>query len=231
MNLWFPFCKKDRARAQEWLEWCGELGMHQHTIVLHPAQELGADQPAMMALARKAFAMVLLEPDREGHTGWPQGPNCAFRQAAWFFYVKPEPWIFMENDAHLLHPKGFDMIEAAYLECGKPFMGDYVPSGNGYGEHMSGVAVYPHNLPDISPKTVTAHNVAFDVADPAPIIKLFHKTPLIQHCWEYPAGEIPSFKTMESLSLIRDDAVIFHRNKDMTAIRRLREIIRTGVAA
>lgn len=225
MNLWFPFCKKDRARAQEWLEWCGELGMHQHTIVLHPAQELGSDQPQMLDLARKAFATALLEPDREGHTGWPQGPNCAFRQAAWFFYMKPEPWIFMECDAWALtpDPSWLDRIEAAYRECGKPFMGDYVPSGDGYGEHMSGVAVYPHNLPDISPKTVTAHNTAFDVASPADIIKQFHKTPLIQHVWEHPRGDVPVFKTLESLGIIRKDAVLFHRNKDCTLPRRLRE--------
>lgn len=231
MHLWYPFCKKDFDRATEWLQWAGELGFNKsHTIILHPAMELGKDHPQLEELARKAFEHVLVEPDREGHTGWPEGPNCAFRQAAWYFYGK-HPWLFQENDAWPLCADWLDRIEAEYKACGKPFMGDISPAGHGYDQHMSGVAVYPANTPDWSAKTVTCSAVAFDIADPFPIVQNMHRTQLIQHTFFVGDKQIPTFRDLESLSLLRSDAVLFHRNKDCTLPRRLRERMRGGSPA
>lgn len=228
MHLWFPFCSRDKDRATEWLQWAGELGFNRgHTIVLHPAMELGRDHPAMVELAQKAFEHVLIEPDREGHTGWPEGPNCAFRQAAWYFYGKT-PWLFQESDAWPLVPEWLERIEADYKACGKPFMGDLSPAGKGYQEHLSGVAVYPANMPDYSAKTVMAHAMAFDVSDPFPLVQNMHKTPLIQHVFFINDREIPDFRDMESMKLIRSDAVLFHRCKTPNLARRLREKMRGG---
>lgn len=226
MNLWFPFCKNDLSRAEEWLQWCAELGLSKHTIVLHPAMELKGCPPRVQELARKAFETVLIEPDREGHVGWPQGPNSCFRQAAWYFFMKKEDWIYMESDCWPTCSGWLDQIASEWeqaKQAGKYFMGDLVPGGNGYGEHMSGNAVWTWRMPEFSAKMMTAENGAFDIVEPGPIVANMHRTQLIQDVFCFPAGVVPTFPNMESLSIINPKAVLFHRNKDCTLARRLRE--------
>lgn len=228
MNFWFPFCKKDRDRALEWLRYAGELGLHQHSIYLHPAMELKGEIAELIDAAKSAFKTVEIEPDREGHVGWPMGPNSAFRQAAWFFYAKQQDWSFLENDCW---PTTYDTSWADKIETewqkvkasGKFFMGDLVPAGNGYGEHMSGNGGYTYRMPEFSDKMMRAEHAAFDIVDPAPIVNNMVRTPLIQDTFCHPPTIVPTFRDFESLSLIRSSTVLFHRNKDLTLCRRLRE--------
>lgn len=190
--------------------------------------ELGGCPANIEELARKSFEKVEKVPDREGLTGWPEGPNSCFRQGAWHFFGRQQDWLNMESDCWPITdgPEWMDYIERDWNQAkkeGKFFMGDLLPGGNGYAEHMSGNAVWSWQTPNFSAKTVQAVNAAYDIVDPGPIVANMQRTPLIQDIFTHPPGLVPTFKDFESLAIIRPSAVLFHRNKDFTLIRRIRE--------
>lgn len=141
-----------------------------------------------------------------------------------------KPWLWLEPDAVPLQADWLDQIEAAYTECAaraKPkfFLGGEVKQPQ---HRMSGVAVYPcfvaqftRGLPYISNNTAPWDQVL--AADFAPWAEL---SPLIQDVWNKVLGDPstePTFPDAESLAFLDPKAVLFHRCKDGTLIKQLRE--------
>ena len=141
-------------------------------------------------------------------------------------------WFWLEGDCMVLAGDCFDRIETEYREVStrktdkRVFMGAEVR----YPQHrMSGVGVYPcwispytksgiANLPD--------NKAPWDQVLANDFMPHVHFTSLIQNIWNREPGKpetIPSFPDQESLSLIDPKAVLFHRCKDGTLLRQLRQ--------
>lgn len=126
----------------------------------------------------------------------------------------PEPWLWLEPDAIPLHPDWLEVLDAAYRNCGKKFMGARVVMPP-IPEHMSGIAVYPWNAGDIAPLLVTCDLAAFDVNSADEVLPKMAETNLIQHEWR-PSEE------WADLSRLRPGAVIYHQNKTGSLIDAMR---------
>ena len=228
-----PFCVGDAPQALDLLKWIEQIGgcCNHHLLLAcdsnvdwHPANEC-------VLAARKSFdqvELIVLDPPV---IGWPAGANALWLLAAQ--HVSKNhlgPWLWLEPDAVPLRPNWLALIEAEHL-CEKgQFRGHIYDSNDDRmpGKVMSGIAVYPERAWDYRDCVKTR---AFDVALSEHIMPYAAHTDLIFHIW----GENnlpPTFvkqKTAQSprhafaLQQINPKAVIFHRNKDGTLIRLLRE--------
>lgn len=154
----------------------------------------------------------------EGDPSWPRIQNYAWKQAA--RYVRQtrgyNGWFWWEADATPLKAGWWKAIEEAHVAGGKPFTGHFVESMG----HMTGVGVYPWNVDAFAPRVFLAEAAPFDVAlskegvSEDQIHKINH---LIQHVWNV-GGAPASFSDADSMRLIQESAVIFHRCKDGSLI-------------
>lgn len=221
-----PFWDGDHLLAIHLLNWLHEIeGTNErHQCLLVGTKGMTQDKfSALHAAAKRAFSKVFfIQTADTPEAGWPMGPNAMFRTAA--DYIEAElktPWFWCEPDVTILRAGALDKLEADYAGCGRPFMGtrfDHpIP-------HLTGVAVYPPNIRSYTSKMLNAHTKPFDVIDAAHILKQAHLTPLIQHQWGSIENNIPpTFPDFESLKTIMPDALVFHRCKDGSLIKRLRE--------
>lgn len=235
VSVVLPFCLKDRDDALRLLQWIAELGKVDTLCVLMGSADCHPEQ--MLPTALRAFSKVEIALDAENvDSHWKGafndpsrtafGPNSIFRQAAWYmrYHATAQAWLFLEPDAIPLRPDWMEQISAAYMLCGKPFMGALVndqthPGSVGLLPHMSGVAVYPKNTTSLAGKAVMPGPIAFDVAGADAIMPQASFTKLIQHLFR-----APSFTTMQQVEARIDaEAVIYHANKDGSLIPFLRQ--------
>lgn len=183
----------------------------------------------VMDAARAAFRHVdLFVYDRVPMPRWPFGPNWAFQSTAWHMHERVgRSWFWCEADCVPLRAGWLPDWFQEYGRASKPFMGAVV-EGRG---HMNGTAIYPPDLPEISPAAMNATDVAWDWVMRQDTIALTHHSRLLQHCWgiandrPHPYdGQPASFNSQAHVDRwIRPGAVLFHRSKDGTLIDRLRE--------
>ena len=92
-------------------------------------------------------------------------------------------------------------------------MGDYVaivgvmPNGV---DHMSGIAVYHHDLPRLAPNIFNNEQIAWDIASAKSVTKQMHRTSLIHHDW------VPTKKWRRdevTFDCVKPEAVIYHPDK------------------
>lgn len=224
MRVTIPCCAADQDQAQRLLLWIAELGKVHAEAILFCSLE--CDINSLMQAGRLAFTSFRHEVDAENiKCNWqtndpgsrdPSGPNSIFRQVAWMHYLMPkkDSWLFQEPDSMPLTRDWFQRIEADYKSCGKPIMGDLVSTNS---PHLSGVAVYPYNVPELFPRMV--HNVqgAFDTSSSKEVLAAAHITPLIMDRWRSPEF------TAETFAKIRPEAVLFHADKSGSLIPILRQ--------
>jgi hypothetical protein len=242
MKVVISICAHELEMARNWFDWLIELGgTDNHSLYMIPSK--GTDIKDIVPKADKAFGnRTNYIVDYDGVTSdWQRseparsaaGPNSAFRQIAWHFYMnKLGPFMWCELDCIPTKKDWLDRIEAEYkvgVSKGKPFMGarvllETVP------EHMSGNGVYPQNVPEVGGSLVTTTQwtsdgqqipmvLAFDVAGAREIVPKAHWTNLIQHIFRH-----PGFKSREEFdSVIDKDAVMFHSCKDGSIYKYLRE--------
>lgn len=214
----------DQDQAFRMLSWIAELGKVHANAMLFCSRECDVD--SLMRVGQLAFSSIRYEADAENlKCNWqsndpgprdPKGPNSVFRQVAWSIYMskKKDPWLFLEPDSIPLRPDWYTAMLSEYQACGKRVMGDLVSTNS---PHLSGVAVYPYNVPELFPKMV--HNIdgAFDTSDAKRVLSEAHITPLIMDRWRS-----PEFKTIDDFNKIRPEAVLFHASKDGSLIPFLR---------
>lgn len=211
------------------LDWIGQLGgCPNHECLL--VADAGTQWSVCLDISNKAnkvFRRAKLIHTEQPVSGWPQGPNTMFFTAAKVMAERKQPFLLLESDAVPLKKHWLEEIEAAYKGG---FMGciyDCQDVGL-VGQFMSGVAVYPDNawslLKDIS------QTAAWDVAGARIMLKFGAHTDLIQHFWGQ-RDLAPTFsETKSERSPINTftrgnllaNACIFHRNKDGSLIRLLR---------
>jgi len=156
------FCSKDADLQRRNLEWALELdGGADHDVVL--SFEDGTDISAVEPLARQYFrgSVSKFSYVKPPSDKWPDAPNWAWQNTARFMYGLGQPWLWMEPDVTPLVPCWLDSIQSEYFKGGMPFMGHMVEMADG--EHMNGVAVYPHDALDYSVRAMLARVAPWDV--------------------------------------------------------------------
>lgn len=242
MNVVISVAEHEIEMAHRWFSWCNELGgTESHWLYLIPAA--GLDINDILEKAHKCFdARVKIIKDEEGQTSdWQKtepmrsasGPNSAFRQVAWHFYMnKIGPWFWCELDCIPTRKDWLDRLEAEYktaVSKGKVFMGAYVEIAF-IPPHLTGNSVYPMNVPEEAPTLVMRTNwtpkdqtrqfeLAFDIAGAREVIPKSHFTNLIQHKFRFKGFE----SRAEFDAIIDPNAVVFHSDKRGTIFPYLRE--------
>lgn len=225
----FSFTNNDVSSMAKLMEWIAEMGTPKtHDALLW--YETATENAWLLRIAdhaSRAFNSVFRGSYRD-----PQlGPNGSWISAARQMQTMRRPWLWMEPDTVPTTEGWLRTLQARYRQQQKPFMGPIVPH---FG-HMNGTGIYPWNTPTVCPRTMaeTAQSGwAWDMVMKPEMIHLCHDcSDLHQHAWvesegtlqPYGDGVLPTFPTRQSLSRLQPSAVIFHRNKDLTLIDRLRE--------
>lgn len=232
MLIILAYCRKDTQQAINLLRWMFELdGLHpRHELLLVAAAELSDSALKQVAdSARLAFSSVTtIKPVKSIENGWPGACNHLFRTAA-FHIARAKKWPFfqwIEPDCIPLVSGAFDQTEAAYLTAARPFLGNTVHQPI---NHLPGNAIYPIDIKRWNPWIMQAvkrgkDEIAWDCIRPDLTLRHTTDSPLFQHVWVAMGTDHPqTFKDQKSLSILRKDAVFFHRNKDHSLIARLRE--------
>ncbi len=230
MIIVLPICKKDTAAALRNLAWCKELDPNPQQFTCIVSYEAGlSDAAAVIQSARLCFSDVqtnIYTPYR-GKPQWPYPQNYAFRATAAFMAKRPglEPWLWWEQDAVPLCASWLSILADGYASCSAMFMGAIGASEKDEADHINGVAVYPSDACRRVAALIANSRLPFDVAGGKRVMAHAHITDLIQHVWSWdgPTGNAPIFPDAESLSRIEPDAVLFHRCKDDSLVRQLRQ--------
>jgi len=222
-------------------------------IIFHPDDVDGREIGDHL---HKAFRTVAVHPYRETLKGWPDGPNQCFLEAARTIELLPnrEPWFWMEADCVPTRARWLDDIETEYRYCGQPILGvinkTFGADGKVNGEHVTGVAVYPHDFLSQCPPLKSIVNStseyrraghfppAFDCYIAPYTVAKCAKSHAIRHYWkshsfkETNDGEIScKFKTNYCASNIVDlSAALIHGAKDFSLLDIIqRKILTTGI--
>lgn len=236
--LVIPYCKSDMGQAQELLKWIEELGgcKGNPCLLVADCKVPATERNAMKALAEKSFAKVeaITTPFSLPNERWPIGPNWMFETTLRHVFAKyDQPFYWCEPDCIPLKPDWLEALEVEYNMAGKPFMGAVVSSSgqaNLPGDHLTGCAVYPQNAHELL-QHIYGGKAAFDMAMAETVLPLTHQCLGHFHFWGQ-KGLPPTFKVNRSpqnpentllLGVIPRDSIIFHRNKDSSLIKLLRE--------
>lgn len=222
-----PFCDRDLAGVLNLLEWVRELGEENHGCLLcAPAGMDAGHVHVVKEAALKAFTGVELirtsfDLPREG---WPTGTCWSFLHIAhWARENRVDFWL-NEPDCIPLRRGWSTALFTEYQECGKPYMGfieEAHPAGH-YPQHMTGNGAY--NWQVFQHVRADKLGVAWDVAMADALTPQCHHTNLFHQDFG-PLDHPPTFASVDDLARIPREAVVFHRNKDGTLIRRLRETL------
>jgi FkbM family methyltransferase len=217
MIIVYPFSIMDQDLALKNARWMNELGGckgHEVLMIYDRRCNPGVVKNILAELS-KAFDKVYPYEETSEINGWPEGANCFFRIAACRLETKPDTryFMWMEPDAIPLRRDWLDEIEKAYLDAGKPFMGDRVQVEN-IPLHMSGIGIYPLPLHAYAGEAYRAAEIAFDMAGKDQIVPKAHFTELIEHAWKHPKFTMQS----ELETQISPLAILFHSSKDGSLI-------------
>lgn len=241
MTVVFAFCAADAEDALRLMRWIAELGncrAHEAWLAADPAAEW-ALALSVLEEARKAFRSAEMQCPDAARSGWPEAANDMFLFAARQMEKRGEPFLWCEPDCVPTQPGWLDRLEQEYARLGKPFMGALVKGSRPDQPALSlgGCAVYP---PDAASRLerFCLGPLAWDVASAAEVLPCAADTPLIQWFWgerDWPPTFVlrrhaHSPRNALEVSMIRPDAVLFHRNKDGSLIRLLRERMFPGTA-
>lgn len=236
MRVILPFHAGDAHLAKEWVDWALDLTTEKHgdlTLVCDNQVDAKVIAEIHTVAARVFNSTRILSVSNRRR--WPDGPNHMFKEAAKAH--ANEPFLWMEPDAIPLKPGWLELIEDAYVSCGKPFMGHRYECHNPRFPQflMSGICVYPANAREMVP-VLENTPLAWDVESAETMVSHGAHTSLITHFWGEP-NLPPTFVALDAqarprnsftVDQIPSDAVIWHRNKDGSLVRLLRR--RMGIA-
>ena len=235
-----PFCTKDCESAHKNITWSFELeGKLPYTVMLSYDSDVPPDWvDKINAIAECAFEKVLHYKYEEwmGNPRWPNPQNHSFHKVCRHIGKEhSEPFLFWEPDAVPIRKGWLSDIDNEYQRCGKPFLGHLVHGvTSATSIHLNGVAVYPPHPNKYSiAMMIPPIGVAWDVAGSFDgVVQNSRHTNLIMNVWEIDAknrpcthgGIVPSFPDQQTVDDVVDfKASLFHRNKDLSLVDRLRE--------
>lgn len=254
MNVVFSFCEHDREMATalaRHIECLGGVGEHE-VFLLYP-ENVNARE--IMGPLKESFLAVHIVTYPPMLNGWPDGPNQCFQVACETMLPKKEPWLWLEADCVVTTPKWLDIIQKEYQWHGRPVLGvkndSFAPNGKVDGQHVTGVAVYPHDLLKLCPslKTMTKATKAYREGGTLPpafdcyiapwAVKNCAETSVIRHYWksrnfrESLNGTVYcDFQVPYGVSNIVDmDAVLIHGAKDFSLLDIVQKRLTTAIPA
>lgn len=231
MTVAFGYCQKDARLLLDLLVWIQQLGGCRDHLALLVA-DAGVDWRTALKLretAEQSFTGVWMISTERPVEGWIPGSNALFRLAAQWADRQKQPFMWVEPDSVPLCEGWLDKIEEAYTQCEKPFMGVLVTHQQAGlpSPYLEGVAVYPPDCLEIMGNFRNDKSWTFGTAEK--VVPLAYNTPLIQHVWGMQdisptfAHRAVKHTRVYRPEQIRKEAVIFHRVKDGSLIRLLRE--------
>lgn len=216
----FAFCSKDQHLMAKSLAWLSELHPQlPRTCVLHYDRSVSMSNfNNCVTAARQAFKSVMLSQyaaPKRPFVGWPGAPNWAFATACQSMQKRAlGPWIWFEADAVALRPDWLYMIERAYADHGKAYMGPVIRN-----HHMNGTAsVYPLDAFRRFGNRIMQAGLAFDMAIADVVIPNCHDSFDITY-----HDDIRKFETWaEVQSVIKPEFAVYHPCKNGRLIDHLR---------
>lgn len=225
MLLALATCHLDVSQAERLVKWIGFLSeqgpgrMTEEQFLLVASRESTKlpQYESILDLSAVIFdgAYSVVPPERE--QGWPGSANSMFLAAAEFAEKAEVPLLFLEPDAIPISRAWFSVIGEEYAQCGKPFLGGYVPTPP---PHMTGIGVYPSIWRQYAPSLANVPDSAgWDTYCAGEVNPHCHFTPLIQHVFKRhePGWSIPGLNALDKR------AVLFHQDKQGKLIRLLDE--------
>ena len=231
----FPFYAGDAHLLEDLLIWIHDLGGCQghDALLVADADVQWSAVLELRDIARLAFNHVWITTNGEHVDGWIPGSNSLWLAAAKWSAETDRPFWFHEPDCIPLHAGWLDELEKGWISAGRPrYFGALVehaikslPS-----PYLEGCSIY-------YPGTLTDTRKAYDASKSwtlacAPVVvPQAFSTHLVHHFW----GERdlpPTFSDLRipgcpentfTLANISKKAAVFHRNKDGTLIRLLRQ--------
>lgn len=220
MLIIFSYCHKDLEQALKLTGWIKELGAGKNHSLLPIRDSRAEEIPGFDQIFGKVYPEIIVTDD---YNSWPDAPNEMFCKAARHIqFNQKEPWLFLEPDAILLQPDGFDKIEAEYKRVKRPFMGAFVPKFHDSPDHMSGIAVYPGELVNYAGPMLlsTGTGIAFDLIAADTVLAQANLTDLIQR---HP--QPITFTSREQMrNEITSECVLYHPDKTGSLIDLLRGV-------
>lgn len=244
MQVALGFCQKDAEQALELLGWVRDLGGCQkhECMLIVDAGVSWSHAIEGLNLANNSFRNARLHTtpvsvscatgagEKERMEAWLKGSSMLFKEAA--IRCTGQPFFWIESDSIPLKPNWLDQIEHAYHECGAPFMGPLVKHKTaGYpSPYLEGISVYPADCWQRFEK-VWDENQSWCLSCATAAVPHAVNTPLVHQLWGQQGIGVSfvKFRTADSqpqdwtLDMINPKAVVFHRNKDGSLIRLLRE--------
>jgi len=228
MRVVIPYCKRDIMLCSDLLSWIKELGGCEEFDATLASPFVGFE--VLQGMRQKACQCfrgvdVIVKTGAPQEEPWPLGANRLFEATIAKIH---EPFLWLEPDAVPLKEGWLHRIASVYSVCEHSFMGS-INEKDGV-RHLSGVAVYPDDARNYYVKTLPSAE-AFDMVGQEIILNDTYHTKLIYNFWGR-HGLPPTFKeTLENgdpentltLASIPKDAVLFHRSKDGTLLKLLRE--------
>ena len=156
---------------------------------------------------------VLVIPAIDETNEYPARNNYAFHQAAQM--MKGEPFFWLEPDSIPLCAGWLNKIESVYQDCHKQFM--LSSDKNAPHDLIGGIGVYGPRTFEIVPKIIDGdmHGHGWDMYILKKQPNMVCWSPLIQHSYGIydNNGIAEPHRFPRDRSMIRNDAVIFHRDK------------------
>lgn len=220
---------RDAHMAESWLRWASYLASQPNgsqandTLLISGTKKITEKQWASLraSLVKSPgifrYGGYVLEDENE--KGYPISASHLFLRTMEFceknFPGSPVLWV--EADSVPMRPGWFSEIEAEYASCGKPFLGALeAPTTM---PHMPGVAVYPPNWRQLSPKlanVLSAPDIrnwgpgkgqAFDTYAADQVVPQMAVAKTIQQIWRPPQF------TAATMSKIGPETALFHQCK------------------
>jgi hypothetical protein len=227
MLVTIAFHSGDKDQVVRLAKWMEELGgCKNHDILVGVYKDTNVDgliEPLKNAF-RRAGRFEITDDMVSDRVMYVYCANTMWKRTAQHVALMEDsqPWLWLEPDAVPLVSTWLDDIEKAYAVAksfGKHFLLDNVKTR--FGNHGSGVGVYPAKIYDFAHNLYQLANVAFDVFFKESFHPATFYTELIHD--NVAMRPDPTFKSGKNMGLIRNAAVLFHRDKTGDLIERLRE--------
>jgi hypothetical protein len=233
----FPFYAGDAHLLEDLLIWIRDLGgcKGHRAVLVADADVQWTDALALRDIALESFDAVALITNGAHVSGWIQGSNSLWLAAAKYAQEHKEAFWFHEPDCIPVKRDWLTSLETAWksLHC-PPYFGSVVSHSNRTlpNPYLEGCSIY-HTNAAASLAPTFDQTRSWTLACASETARKAVNTPLVHHFWGQnklpptfdsalsPDASVNTF----TLANIRQDAVVFHRNKDGTLIRLLRKTL------
>lgn len=228
MNVFLAFHDGDALLASNLLLWLKEINGYsgcEFYFVVDPDTDSGLVFCAKK-LANPKSMFFLDKPVK----GWIAGSNALWLKAAEEAQKIGEPWLFLEPDAVPIRASWMVEIESEYKRVGKDYMGALIEHKNSFqpNPYLEGCSVYPANAFSEIGGMVTREK-SWTLSTAGYVVPRGTNSKLFQHLWGEKDNP-PTFArhamagtNVFGLNYIQPQTVLFHRSKDGSLIRLLRE--------